>query len=63
MQEDTSFSRIKQWVMSLTRPLHILIKGRQGKTGEDTNGVNFQHSRLLTKTSIKVSLKFLSLQA
>ena len=47
MQEGTFFSRIKQWVTSLTRPLHILIKGRQGKTGEDTNGVNFQHSRLL----------------
>ena len=63
MEEGTFFSRIKQWVTSLTRPLHILIEGRQGKTGEDTNGVNFQHSRLLTKTSIKVSLKFLSLQA
>ena len=52
MQEGTFSSRIKQWVTSLTRPLRILIKGRQGKTGEDTNGVNFQHSRLLKNTEL-----------
>ena len=40
MQEDTSF---RGDVIGLC----ISIKGRQGKTGEDTNGVNFQHSRLL----------------